>query len=119
VENKQQISAFKKQLIALQITLKEDNLNGESATRIVELDQSSVGRLSRMDAMQAQAMAQENGRRRIQKLGLIDAALQRIIDNAFGICLSCDEEIALKRLEFDPTSTLCIGCANLKENQQE
>jgi DnaK suppressor protein len=117
VYNNQQLSQFKKQLLALQKILIEDNLSGESATQIVELDQSSVGRLSRMDAMQGQAMAQENERRRILKLGLIDAALKRITNNDYGVCLSCDEDIAIKRLEFDPASTLCIECANLKENQ--
>ena len=117
MDNKQQLSQFKKQLVALQKTLIQDNLTGEPATQIVELDQSSVGRLSRMDAMQGQAMAQENERRRILKLRLIDAALKRITNNDYGICLSCDEDIAIKRLEFDPTSTLCIECANLEENQ--
>ena len=117
MDNNQQLSQFKKQLLALQKILIEDNLSGESATQIVELDQSSVGRLSRMDAMQGQAMAQENERRRILKLELIDAALKRITNNDYGACLSCDEDIAIKRLKFDPTSTLCIECASLKENQ--
>lgn len=117
MDNSKQLSKFKKQLLALQKTLLEDNLSGESATQIVELDQSSVGRLSRMDAMQGQAMAQENERRRINKLTLIDDALKRISNNDFGICISCDEEIVIKRLEFDPTATLCIECANLNENR--
>ena len=115
--NKEQLSRFRKQLLSLQKTLEEDNIQGEQATHIVELDQSSVGRLSRMDAMQGQAMAQENQRRRIQKLGLIDATLKRLNNDDYGLCLNCDEKIAIKRLEFDPASTLCIECANLEENR--
>lgn len=112
---KLQLNLYKKLLLSLQESLLEDNKTGESATQIVELDQSSVGRLSRMDAMQGQAMAQENKRRRALKLIQITAALERIENNDFGYCISCDEAIANQRLEFDPSSTLCIECAKLEE----
>lgn len=114
---KQQLGRLKKLLLALQQSLIEDNESAQAATQIVELDQSSVGRLSRMDAMQSQAMAQENERRRSLKLKQIKSALDRISNGGYGYCLSCDEAIAAKRLEFDPTSTLCIECANLEETR--
>lgn len=114
--NKQQLTAFKKQLLALQQTLVDDNITGKAATQVVVLDQSSVGRLSRMDALQGQAMAQENERRRMQNLQRIDVALNQIENLSYGICTNCDEKIAIKRLEFDPASTLCIECASLEEN---
>ncbi|MEQ8344932.1 MAG: TraR/DksA family transcriptional regulator [Sneathiellaceae bacterium] len=79
--------------------------------RPVELDQSSVGRLSRMDALQVQAMAQASERRRTEEVRRIAAALQRIADDEFGWCLRCGEAIADGRLDADPTATLCIGCA--------
>ncbi len=79
--------------------------------RPVELDQSSVGRLSRMDALQVQAMAQASQRRRTEEMCRIAAALQRIADDEFGWCLRCGEAIAAGRLDADPTATLCIGCA--------
>ena len=113
--NKKQIDRFKKQLLALKQSLIADNALGDESRAIVELDQSSVGRLSRMDAMQGQAMAQESERRRHQKLEQIDNTLSHIDNNVFGHCIECDEEIAIKRLEFDPTSSLCIVCASLKE----
>ena len=77
----------------------------------VELDQTRVGRLSRMDAMQVQAMAQAAEQRRRQELERIDAALARIADGSFGECLVCGELIATKRLELDPAATRCIDCA--------
>jgi DnaK suppressor protein len=77
----------------------------------VELDQSRVGRLSRMDALQGQAMALETERRRQVELRLIEAALGRIESDDYGFCLSCGEDIAVKRLELDPTASLCIDCA--------
>jgi DnaK suppressor protein len=78
----------------------------------VELDQASVGRLSRMDAMQMQAMAQAAERMRGQEIERIKATLRRIDDGDFGYCISCGEEIAPKRLAIDPTIPTCIRCAS-------
>ena len=77
----------------------------------VELDQTRVGRLSRMDALQDQAMALETDRRRHAELGRIEAALKRLEDGDYGWCLSCGEQIPAKRLELDPTVALCVDCA--------
>lgn len=91
-----------------------DGVSQEAAQPVV-LDQSSVGRLSRMDAMQGQAMAIEARRRREQHLMRINAALLRMQGSDYGICLDCDEEIALARLLTDPAATLCIACASKRE----
>ena len=87
----------------------------EEARSAVELDQQSVGRLSRMDALQGQAMAQEQQRRRQLDLVRIETAFRRIEDDEYGDCLECGDEIADKRLEIDPMATLCINCAGLNE----
>jgi DnaK suppressor protein len=78
----------------------------------VELDQSMVGRLSRVDALQGQQMALATERRRDAELQRIDKALARIDAGDFGWCLKCDEPIAPKRLELDPAAPYCIGCAS-------
>ena len=88
---------------------------GDESAAVVELDQTKVGRLSRMDALQAQAMAKASGERREQMLRKIEAALKRIDDDEYGYCSECDEPINPKRLEFDPTSVLCIDCASKLE----
>lgn len=88
----------------------DDALSQETADT-VELDQTRQGRLSRMDAMQQQAMAAETHRRRGFELQRIAAALKRIEKGEYGFCLSCAEPIALGRLEIDPASTRCIQCA--------
>jgi len=84
---------------------------GAAATQTVELDQSRVGRLSRMDALQGQAMSQEAGRRREQELVRISKALKRLELGEYGECTSCGEDIAAGRLEIDPAAILCIRCA--------
>lgn len=84
---------------------------GAEAAQPVELDQARVGRLSRMDALQGQAMSQEACRRREQELVRISKALKRLELGEYGECLNCGEDIAIGRLEIDPAATLCIRCA--------
>ena len=79
--------------------------------RPVELDQSSVGRLSRMDAMQQQAMAAAQDARRHRRMREIAAALDRIETGEFGYCAACGGFIGLARLDLDPALRRCIGCA--------
>jgi DnaK suppressor protein len=104
-----------KQLLELKQSLLLVQESGDQAEQTVELDQARVGRLSRMDALQAQAMSKETGRRRRQKLQQIEVALQRIRDDEYGICQECDEAIATARLGADPTALYCIQCASALE----
>ncbi|MBX2849231.1 MAG: TraR/DksA C4-type zinc finger protein [Acidiferrobacterales bacterium] len=85
------------------------------ASKTVKLDQNRVGRLSRMDAMQSQAMAQAGAARQQRQLTLIENALNRIDDGEYGRCLNCDDYIANARLKIEPTSEYCIRCANRLE----
>ncbi len=77
----------------------------------VALDQESVGRLSRIDAMQVQAMALAQERRRKSERVAIAAALQRIEEGDFGYCIECGDEIAKGRLQNNPTVVKCLECA--------
>ena len=100
-----------KKLIELQLEeLTAGNALGQSAQRTVELDQQSVGRLSRMDALQSQAMAQAQQRRRDVLKGSLQAALQRLKEEEFGYCLECGDEIEEARLLANPAVVKCMGC---------
>lgn len=77
----------------------------------VALDQQSVGRLSRVDALQRQAMAQAQERKRTHQLRRVEAALRRIETGDYGYCEACGEPIAPRRLEVDPAAHLCVSCA--------
>ena len=92
-------------------SLGEESAAAKEARAPVALDPQSVGRLSRMDAMQVQAMAAETERRRQARAAALRAALKRIGNGDFGTCVACGEDIAAKRLEFDPAITTCIDCA--------
>jgi DnaK suppressor protein len=102
-------------LINLRQQLESLATTGDESAAIVELDQSKVGRLSRMDAMQAQAIAQASVQRRELMLRKISAALKRIDDGEYGFCQRCEEPINPRRLEIDPTALYCIDCASQAE----
>ena len=90
--------------------LKEEQRSTAGDHKPVVLDQTTQGRLSRMDAMQVQAMALETKRRREVGINRIKAALSRIKEGEFGSCLNCGDEIAVKRLDIDPSTPTCISC---------
>lgn len=93
-----------------QALLEEEHLS-EADRAPVTLEQDSVGRLSRIDAMQVQAMALAQQRRRQAALGAVNSALRRIEEGEFGYCIKCGEEIAPERLEHNPAVATCIECA--------
>ena len=80
--------------------------------RPVELDQTSIGRLSRQDALQGQAMAAALEARRHGRLRAIAAALSRMEEGDFGWCEDCGEFISVPRLDVDPCAVRCVSCAS-------
>ena len=105
------IAALKARLLEMKAELEALANEHEHDSDVVELDQTTQGRLSRMDAMRVQAMAQEVARRREMEQKRIEVALKRVEDGIYGYCVSCDEEIQPKRLDFDPSVPNCINCA--------
>lgn len=103
----------KQQLLNLKQDLQNLREISEDARAPVMLDPQSVGRLSRMDALQGQAMAQASERQRQLDLQRIENALHRLETGDYGYCLECDEQIPEKRLDIDPAATHCVHCARL------
>jgi len=110
-------AAIRARLLARRAALAAQDATTSVAAGTVELDQARVGRLSRMDALQGQAMAQETLRRQQRERLRIDAALRRLDDDSYGDCLECAEPIAAGRLEADPAATLCLACAEAAERK--
>lgn len=77
----------------------------------IELDQTAVGRLSRMDSLQVQAMAAAAAERRAAERKRLEQALQRLDQDEYGWCVQCGEAIAPQRLEIDPSIAVCVKCA--------
>ena len=106
---------FHARLLALREELQQIVALGDESAATVELDQTRLGRLSRMDALQAQSMAVEGKRRRVVALAGVAAALARLDAGEFGYCLECGENINLRRLTLNPSVELCIECASARE----
>ena len=111
-----ELQSFRLQLIERrqQLEIASEESRDQRSASAVHLDPSSVGRLSRMDALQVQAMAQALEANRAEELLRISAALQRIENDEFGICLMCYDDIALPRLQLDPSYARCVACADLE-----
>lgn len=103
--------AVRRRLEARLAELAQEDRASEADRAPVALDQESVGRLSRMDALQVQAVALAAQRRRAQEKDRIHAALKRLDEDDYGWCLTCGEAIAPARLETDPAAAQCIACA--------
>ena len=116
MDNNLDLSHFEA-LLKQRITDVTQMLEGhESRSQAVELDQSKMGRLSRVDALQQQAMIDAvHGRAHAERARLL-VALRRLHEGDYGWCLQCGELIAVGRLEFDPATSLCISCASKAES---
>ena len=108
---KSELASYKTQLLKMRRELEELASDSKDAAATVVLDQSSVGRLSRMDAMQGQQMALESERRRNKQLAQIKSALARMNQGEFGRCCKCDQEISAGRLAINPAVLYCVQCA--------
>ena len=104
-------------LTALREELRREKEAAAEGVAPVELDQARVGRLSRMDSIQQQAMQLELNRRRDTQLKRIEGAFQRLEKGTYGTCVSCGTPIEPKRIEFDPTVFFCSPCATKAERK--
>ena len=110
--NDAKVLKFKELILARLSELEKEDALGEQGQATVELDQQAVGRLSRMDALQNQAMAKAGLVRRQQERTRLYAALDRMPIDEFGYCEDCGESIVEGRLWLDPSAVRCIECAN-------
>jgi len=112
MDQKQQES-FRVKLKNLTQELQDDLAANLDSTKTVELD-TSIGRLSRMDAMQSQQIALELRRRQQNQLQRVESALQRIDKGTYGKCGRCHKDMTLERLDIQPDAVLCVGCAEAR-----
>jgi len=105
-----ELRKLSEQLEALKAELEQSLASGADAARPVELDQSAVGRLSRMDAIQQQKMAEASRRNLQVRLGQCAVALETVARGEYGFCRSCEEPIGVRRLSARPESPFCVQC---------
>ncbi len=104
-------------LLALQAALATSAAENDKLAGTVHLDQAAVGRLSRVDAMQAQKMAEAGQRRNVLRAKQIVVALKAVEDGEYGDCKVCGEPIGYRRLKARPESPACVTCMADLEKQ--
>lgn len=75
----------------------------------------AIGRLTRVDAVQAGYVSEALRRQMTAELTRIERALRSIGEGTYGVCRSCEEELSDARLEARPDATLCVACASKRE----
>ena len=111
--NQTDLQDFKKRLLKRKDELEAQSKASNTSRNPVDLDQSRVGRLSRIDALQVQAMQNALEGKREEELNRIQWALKRLDEGNYGECTQCGEEIPYPRLDFDPSLPICVQCADL------
>lgn len=82
----------------------------DEAVEPVKLDQTAVGRLSRIDSLQSQGMAKNLQERERVKLALIQEAFRRMEAGSYGVCTECGGAIPFERLFVFPETPTCAAC---------
>ena len=113
--NLQQLKQLRSSLEVSKKELEAQLISSELDTRPVTLDQQSVGRVSRIDAIQQQQMALANKQQSTLLLQRIEIAMRRIDSKEYGYCMQCDEPIAFARLQAQPFASLCLDCQSASE----
>jgi len=113
--NDAELDKFRQLLQQQRNELKNSLELAQGSLQTVELDQTSVGRVSRGEALQSQSMAQETTRLKQQQLRDISMSLSLIESGDYGYCNICDQEIDPQRLNINPTAIMCVPCASTQE----
>lgn len=104
-------------LLSLRGELEQLLEDSQASSQVVDLGQP-IGRLSRMDALQQQAMAKANRAGTERRLKLISSALMAIKQDRYGECRRCGEPIGYPRLKARPESPFCLECQGQMEEER-
>ena len=106
----EKLDKFKKLIEQEVAEIRAELKSNEEDSATVKLD-TSIGRLARMDAMQAQQMALELKRRQQQRLQRLEVALKNVGNGTYGQCKKCKQPISEERLEYQLDALWCVKCA--------
>ena len=107
-----QLAQLRDELAQQLAKLERSMIVTDEALKTVELDQSAVGRLSRMDSLQNQGIAQGLREREMLGLALIQEAIRRLDAGTYGVCSECGVGVAFERLLVFPESATCVPCGD-------
>jgi DnaK suppressor protein len=111
----EELERLRQDLVALARELQAQLDTSDAAARPVDLD-DPIGRISRIDAIQQQSMAQANRRGAQRRLQQVRAALERIEEDEYGPCAQCGDPVGFARLQVRPETPFCVGCQSRRES---
>jgi DnaK suppressor protein len=115
--DKKKLDSFKKRLEERQQTLRKTVSRTEEDGRIADQDTAQdIADRAASSYTKEFLFSQSNNDR--QLLQMVETALARIREGAFGECVSCGNEINAKRLEAVPWTRYCIECQEKLEKGQ-
>lgn len=115
---KEQVTELVTELRKLRRELTDQLAADADGVRPVELDQP-IGRLTRMDAIQQQKMAQASRRNVERRARQVAAALNAAREDEYGLCRRCEEPVGYDRLKVKPESPFCIKCQGRAERRRQ
>lgn len=107
-------NAFRRTLEARQA-----EIESASASREALAIDTSPDEMDRIQHASDRDYAVSNLERKASRLRELRAALLRIDDGTFGICVSCEETISAKRLAAIPWASSCIVCQEAADREQK
>jgi DnaK suppressor protein len=114
-ENEQNMKTIELQQFRKTLTIRKAELTDGRTNREAIAIETTADELDRIQQAQERDFAMGAIDRDSLRLREIRAALERIDNGSFGICLNCEEEIAPKRLAAVPWTALCIVCQEAAE----
>jgi len=113
----EQRTELHERLVALEAQLQDALDSSQKSAAPVELDQSTMGRVSRIDAIQQQQMARASLQAARTRLAQVRAALQAVAEDTYGECRRCEEPIGYARLAARPETPFCLDCQTKRESR--
>lgn len=110
-----ELEAFRARIVETLAEVDDAIAASAEATAVVTLDQAAVGRVSRGDALQAQAMAQAAVRNLERRKTELEHALARWEAREYGDCNDCGDPIGWRRLRIQPEARFCVGYKSDRE----
>jgi len=101
-------------LVALEKELEGVVSRGDEGAKPVDLDQP-IGRISRVDALQQQAMAKATKEKAKLRLAQTRVARKAHAEGEYGYCRRCEEPIGVRRLRSRPETPFCVECQGRRE----
>jgi DnaK suppressor protein len=100
------------------LEVKRKELMAGSSDRDEILIENAAEEFDRLQQQLNREVAIRNLDRESKLLKDVQAAINRMDDESFGICLRCDEEIPEKRLKALPWAAYCVSCQETVDRQR-